>query len=388
MLLLSDQKRISNIFDEEYYKTVYELGFEYLAQLILRMLIGCGFGDESIPEFFSAKELIRILHLSPKSRYPLDWILRYLANSDYLYAEKRKNDYYFKKKKKNFIPNPEKLRKLILQTSKDMKSSCDFMEYVCKHYVEFLKGDLTGEELLFVKNKMICWNEYFNNSNKGYAVYNQLGSLGLRKWFPQERDEISFLEIGVGTGSATVMLLQELIAEKLTANIVRYIISDISPMFVRLAKKNIKESILSDMPIETMRVDLNQSLSEKSSMLNEIDVIYGVNSLHVAYDIMATTKEIFRILRPGGLLVISECIRESKESVLIQELILNVLESYIDVKIDDYYRTTPGFLTKAEWIRIFEKTGFEDIECITNIDVDTKERHYPEHALVIKGKKC
>jgi len=160
-------------------------------------------------------------------------------------------------------------------------------------------------------------------------------------------------------------------------------------MFLRLSKMNVLENYHGNIPILTKRMDFNELLGGGDVLLKDIQIIYGVNSLHAAGDIISTVKKLYNMLGENGSLIISECVREKAGDTLVQEIIFNLLESYTNVKTDKLYRSTPGFLTVDDWIRTFKNAGFSDIESITNNDLTDNNRKidYPTHAMVLRGVK-
>jgi len=140
-------------------------------------------------------------------------------------------------------------------------------------------------------------------------------------------------------------------------------------------------------------LDLNIPFTDQKMNQDCIDVVYSVNTLHVANDLAFSLDEIYKVLRNKGILVISELIRSGEKEVLCQEFIFNLLESYYDVKLDQYLRPIPGFLTPEYWKRSFKRAGFKNIELITNTDykdessAESIERQIPNFNMILKGQK-
>ena len=86
---------------------------------------------------------------------------------------------------------------------------------------------------------------------------------------------------------------------------------------------------------------------------NSVDVITSNCVINLSPDKSAVFKEAYRVLKPGGKLMISDI-------VLLRELpeaILNSIEAYVGC--------VSGALLKDEYLGIVKGTGFEDIEIIS-----------------------
>jgi SAM-dependent methyltransferase len=382
------EKDLSLIFKEQYYYAVCDLGIQYVSKIILRILKSAGIWSVLSKNYFSAHDLIEKFNFVSSSEYSLVWMLRFLVNNGYLESLIKDSNYVFKAKSTNPLIDVDELRSKILSIDSNLLASCTYMEFISDYYIDFFNGKVNGYEILFTKNKMRLWNDYFSNSNSGYAVYNQLGALGVKKWLSNSNKDTDFLEIGSGTGNASLLVLKEIESQKLDVNIKNYILSDISPMFLRLGKRNISENYKGSISITAKKVDFNIKLKEQDISKNNIGVIYGVNALHAAKNLFFSLKEIYQTLNSGGMLIISECVREKHTTTLVQEIIFNLLESYTNVEVDKVYRKTPGFLTFNEWIDVFKAVGFVDIDFILNSsNEDNKNKKNPIHAMVLKGVK-
>jgi SAM-dependent methyltransferase len=107
------------------------------------------------------------------------------------------------------------------------------------------------------------------------------------------------------------------------------------------------------------------------------DVVYSVNCFHVAPDLDFVIGEAAKALKPGGTVVVSECVRPTKLSRPIHaEIIFDFLDSFTDVATDPVRRPTHGFLTPAAWRATFEAAGLPDVRVIP--DVDAIAEQYPD----------
>jgi SAM-dependent methyltransferase len=107
------------------------------------------------------------------------------------------------------------------------------------------------------------------------------------------------------------------------------------------------------------------------------DAVYSVNCFHVAQDLGFVLAEARRALKPGGTVVVSECLRPTKSARPIYvELVFDFLESFTHVKTDPVLRPTHGFLTPAAWRASFAEAGFSSVTVLP--DVDALAENYPD----------
>jgi SAM-dependent methyltransferase len=131
-------------------------------------------------------------------------------------------------------------------------------------------------------------------------------------------------------------------------------------------------------------------LTEQGIAENGIDVVYGVNTLHVAKNLVSALKNIYQVIKPGGAVILSEYCRPNQNYLLLQEFIFCLLDNYVEVELDDNLRPVPGFLDYPHWKLNLEAAGFKKVQAIFNTD-----GNYPPDlrtkvniiAAVIKGEK-
>ena len=88
--------------------------------------------------------------------------------------------------------------------------------------------------------------------------------------------------------------------------------------------------------------------------------VYAVNTLHVAYDLGVTLEEIRRALRPGGALIVSECVHAYPGYAVYTEFVFHLIETFRAPRLDEAHRPNGGFLTPEQWKGALEAAGFAD----------------------------
>lgn len=385
----SDKLFIESIFTDKYYKA-YNLHLLYTLNITFSIFHKLKITDCLKSNFVSCEGLMKHFDFSNQAKCSFNWMLNFLEQTGYLEKNVQNKKIFFKSQKDIPLSQAKQIAKEILELDKNWHPFIKLVDNIAYEYESFLKGYKSGMEILFYKDKMQLWNNYFNNNFSGYSVFNICGAYGMAKWFSRKNSG-KILELGGGTGGATIKLFYAYKKANILDRIEKYIFSDVSPVFLRMGNRILTEQFpgIGD-KVELKVLDFNKSLSSQKIQQESFDAVYAVNALHVSYDLNFSLKELYNALKEKGVLVISELVRMSEEYVLPQEFIFTLLESYYNVKTDSLLRKTYGFLTPESWKRHFEIAGFKNIKIITNADSSEKplsSNNDPVFMLVIKGQK-
>jgi SAM-dependent methyltransferase len=247
------------------------------------------------------------------------------------------------------------------------------VEVLAESIEDFFAGRKSGEEILFAPSRLSLWFDYFHNDNLLYAVNNRLGAEAASRALPSTR-AATILELGGGAGSAAQALLEHLASEGRLGNVAKYLFTEPVPTFLRRGERSLKARF-PEVPLECRKLDMNLSLVEQGIAPGSIDLVYAVNTIHVARDLRATLAGIREVVAPGGAVVFSECVRPRAGQPIYIEFIFNFLENFVNVVTDPEIRPTHGFLTPANWRAALRSAGFEKAELLP--DVDALARDYP-----------
>jgi len=234
----------------------------------------------------------------------------------------------------------------------------------------FFRGDATGDEILFVPDKLPLWLRYFSNDNILYAINNAVGAEALSRVVPAGGGEI--LEVGGGCGSGAEQALHTL-----GPAVTRYRFTEVAETFARYGEQAARAAAASSTTVESARLDMTTPWAAQGVGPGTFDVVYAVNCFHVAPDLDFVAAEAATALKPGGTVVVSECVRPSRLARPIHaEIIFDFLDSFTDVVTDPVKRPTHGFLTPAAWRATFEAAGLADVTILP--DVDAVAERYPD----------
>jgi ubiquinone/menaquinone biosynthesis C-methylase UbiE len=160
----------------------------------------------------------------------------------------------------------------------------------------------------------------------------------------QQGDRI--LELGCGAGYAIKLILEKNLAEEIVG-------LDISPTIIRSARMRNKKAI------REKRVKLIQANFNKLPFHNEnFNTIFSIQTIYFWTEIAATLSEIFRVLKPYGVVILT----------------------FSDGKEDETWEGIRG-ITENQLIPSMKNVGFKDISFVRGPD----SRGY--HTVAVRGTK-
>lgn len=237
---------------------------------------------------------------------------------------------------------------------------------------DYFSGRTTGDGILFAPERLALWPRYFSNDNPLYAINNTVGAEALSRLVPQDGGAFEILEIGGGCGSAAAEALR-----KLGPGITRYRFTEVAETFAQYGERAAVAAAAPSTSVETARLDMAVPWEEQGVEPGTFDVVYSVNCFHVAPDLDFVVSEAAKALKPGGAVVVSECVRPTKLARPIHaEIIFDFLDSFTGVSTDPVRRPTHGFLTPAAWRATFEAAGLGDVTILPDVDAIAEE--YPD----------
>lgn len=295
---------------------------------------------------------------------PLDWILRELASRGVLHAGH--DDGIERYRLAGTLPELDAASVLEEQRRQDPAAlpSYAIAAAAAEHYPAVLRGETTGEKVLFGPERIGTWSEYFSNGNVLYAISNTIGAIACEAAFPTEGGAI--LELGGGLGSGAEALLSRLVASGRAATVSSYRFTEISIPFLRRGQKTLPAAF-PGVPFAFARCDMNRPFSEANVAPGSYALVHGVNTLHVASDLAFTLSEIRRALTPSGSLVISECVRPFPRQPIYVEFIFNLLEAFREPVLDPVWRPNGGFLTPEQWTAALTAHGFRGVRIVPDV---------------------
>ncbi len=328
--------------------------------------------SEALSYGTSVAELVASRGWSPRATIPLTWFLRKLAAEEHVTVEGSGADAVYRSRGTLPVGEPDRAEARSLALDRRSAPPFAVVRAMIDHVPAFLRGELSGEEVLFHPSKLPLWFDYFSNDNLLYQINNRLGAEAVLRALPVGRPA-SVVEIGGGSGSAALAVAERLARDGALSRIGRYVFTEIVPTFLRRAERTIRAR-WPGLAAEFRRLDMDREFADQGIEPRSADVVYAVNTIHIAQDLAATLARIRETLRPGGVAVFSECIRPFEGQPIYVEFVFNFLENFTGVATDPRTRPNHGFLTPRSWRRSLAAAGFEKPEILP--DVETLARHY------------
>ena len=350
----------------------------YLLQLIFLIIEDSGI-DSLLKVGTTPEEIVNKKQYIKNSKNAIKWMLDRLVIDSFLII---KDDIYYLTDKK---PDYD-LDYIVKMTEKiASKSTIAFkmLKLMADNYIDFFEGKKSGVDIMFsYQSELII--EYYSD-NLFYNVHNILGAKILN-YDIEKREKPVILEVGGGLGGGTKQFVTQRMDNGLPPNNFEYIFTDIANKMLRYTKKALNITDYNLQSFSFRKLDFNVSLAEQGFEENSIDVIWGVNALHVAYNLEWTLKELKKVLKSGGSLIISETVRPIGNRMIQQEFLLNTLPDYYNVKLDPEIRPQAGFMDWKYWINALKFCDFDNVETIPNMTILEKE--YDNcYVAVIRGIK-
>jgi SAM-dependent methyltransferase len=335
---------------------------EFVYRLVLKVIRETGL-ESAIREGGSAEAIAARERLEVgQAVVPLDWMLRLLAARGVL-EEFRGEEF----RARGPLPTADlvAVRDEQLQHDPSWMPSYVLAETVAQDYPAFLRGAVAGEEVLFSPRRLRLWVDYFSNQNGLYAVNNKVGAAAVEQWLPLDSGVL--VELGGGLGSGALAVLERLGAAGRLRAIQEYRFTEMVPAFLRRGEQALRAHRPESVPIRFDALDMNRPFEAQGIAPSSVTAVYAVNTLHVAHDLDFTLGQILRTLRPGGWLIISECVRPYPRQAIYAEFIFNLIQTFRSPRLHPVYRPNGGFLTPDQWKGAIEAAGFADTRFVPDV---------------------
>jgi SAM-dependent methyltransferase len=347
----------SSLFSDTLHASI-ELMHRYTLTLAVDVLERLG-AVESLGTEQSADALHRRLSLVPEFLPTLQWLLDAAAELAYLETSEGVSGRTYRRSQNAPEYDLASLRASGLAYDPGNSGTLDLLDHAAALYPLVARGKTSADRALFEPDAIALWLAYFNGRNPTYAVNNEIAAVSAVDRLAKLQ-RFRMLEVGAGAGSATEVVLRLLSERGLLARLERYVVSEPSPFFLRRAQRELGRRYR-DLPLVFTSLDVNDDWTAQLESHNAFDLVFGVNVMHVAYDLAGALARARSVLAPHGWLVIGECLRTSRQRPIFPELIFQILQSFTNVRIDPDLRPRAGFLEPAHWRPALAAAGFEDV---------------------------
>lgn len=354
----------ASLFSERLHRSI-ELMERYSIDLTIDLLARLDVIDQ-LDEWRSAKQLCQALSYQLRFSSVLDWLLKRLIDTGCIETRMDGDTRVYCLRHALRKPQLAHLRAIGLDIDSANAPTLDLLDKAANLYPALARGEQNAEQGLFEPQAIPLWLNYFQNENLTYAVNNWVGAV-LAAERLSSRSRLRILEVGAGAGSASEILLRCFDERGLLPRIERYLITEPNAFFRRRGERKLATQYR-DLLLEWGALDINSAWDSQGVSGGEFDLVYGVNVLHVAKDLLFSLNQARGALADDGWLVIGECVRPYVDQPIYPEFIFQILDSFSNVNTDREIRPNPGFLTADQWCRAFPRAGFQSIQVAPQID--------------------
>ncbi|KID86000.1 Beta-ketoacyl synthase [Metarhizium guizhouense ARSEF 977] len=180
--------------------------------------------------------------------------------------------------------------------------------------------------------------------------------------------QLRILEIGAGTGSATLPVLEELWPQgNGSQGCFSYMFTDISAGFFENASKKLANW---SQYITYKKLDITQDPRQQGFKTQDYDLVIASNVLHATADITVTIDNVRSLLRPCGKLLLLEGIRHAPAT-----LPFAVLPGWW-YAVDEYRSHEEGpLLSDDAWEGLLLAQGFSGVDCCVKDNATAADHH-------------
>jgi SAM-dependent methyltransferase len=338
---------------------------EFVYRLTLRAFCEAGL-VAAVAEWGNTQDVVARAGFDPgHAAVPVSWMLRHLSRRGVLTCEDAISGPRFRAEQAPPTLDPAAVAAGQREHDPACLPSYVLAEAAARDYPAFLRGGATGEEILFAPARLPLWVGYFSNDNVLYAVNNRVGAVAVEAWMPRRANTI--LELGGGLASGAAALLEHLSGAGRLGDLQTYRFTELVPAFLRRGQRLLQDRFPDGTRLTFAPLDMNRPFAEQAVAPESVSIVYAVNTLHVAHDLMFTLGEIRRTLEPGGQLIVSECVRPWPADTLYPEFVFNLLQTFRSPRLHPAYRPNGGFLTPEQWTGALQAAGFRDVRLLPDV---------------------
>lgn len=237
----------------------------------------------------------------------------------------------------------------LIQRVKTASVDGRIMCQVGDHLDLILNGNLDPLEVLLHDNLL---HDYYAEGLGLDRVYRQLS--GYLDKLVHKYPDLTFLEIGAGTGGATLPVLQTLGGHKdQPARFQSYTFTDISSGFFENAEKKFEDW---QGYVTYQKLNIEQDPEAQGFRKEGYDVIIAANVLHATKEMAKTMANVRKLLKPGGKLVMIEITQQ----LMRIPMIMGILPGWW-LGEDDGRQGGPT-LSATNWDILLKSQGYSGVD--------------------------
>jgi ubiquinone/menaquinone biosynthesis C-methylase UbiE len=304
-------------------------------------------------EFENLSSIRRKTGLFKDAEYVMGHVLRILCEEDVL---RPRDDGWECIDPDPYVETPAESLVVATRTFPEEGAPFQWLARSADGLVAFMKGDVYAEEVMFPMGSFTLVEEVYNTSNV-YGFYSRLAGRTVARLVREVFSKpVTLLEVGAGTGNGTENVLNEV-----NDGFAKYYFTDVSKSLVQMGERRFKKRGYEFLEYRTF--DACAALAEQQIEEESLDIVLAVNVLHATSDIEGALENARRLLRPDGILVLSEIAPPKGGIYRYMELTFGLLPSY-NVYEDRARRPVAPIIRPDEWAEALTKAGFGTVEAV------------------------
>lgn len=317
---------------------------------------------QTFPVSFTLPDLMRLSGVKPRyDKLMREWLILMTEHGRIRCAD----GVYTLETYKPPVPD-EEIRQVIREAVEGTAMSVGYLENCILHLPELLSGDDHVLKYLFKDGSEQNANLFYRRSLlSGYI--NAVAAETIQAFLMQRKTPCSILELGAGIGGTTESVLKQIGS----LNVERYVFTDISRFFTDSAMEKYRAYPFMEYRLYNINDDYRSSFKPES-----FDVILAANVLHDAISLPQTIKAAESMLRPGGILVLTELTANHPIAAVTIKL-TEGFQDYDDFRVKD----GKALLTPSQWCKLLKEYGFTEA---TSLPDDGQNTMFDEHLILAK----
>ncbi|KAF6807652.1 polyketide synthase [Colletotrichum musicola] len=194
-----------------------------------------------------------------------------------------------------------------------------------------------------------------------------------------QNPDLRVLEVGAGTGSSTAHILSALSTDtsegQSSVKFAEYAYTDISPGFFEHAKERFSQHASR---MKFQKLDVEADPSEQGFEPGSYDVVVAGNVLHATSDMHRTLRNVKKLLKPGGKLMMAEIVNvDNVRDAFVFGLLPGWWLRPPPEISDGYPESHPDqgpLLTERQWAELLPECGFTGLDMAFR-DYEEKPHH-------------